>query len=228
MNPCGDFNAFVLENMHASSDVQGKVAVGGNATFENGFSVGDQLKDVTCADSTLIVRETLSWNSGQNYFGSIEAGASFVSTSVLNVGCTIKRFSGSVGFESCFADLLRQSLSFCSLPSTVAHDELSNGLWSITFLPSTGLNVVNVPSGYFQDKVKTFALFLTSSLPIIFNIMEEDAIMQNMDQSALSKYSVLFNFCKAKRLFISGISVEGTILAPLASLPSARGVVQGI
>jgi len=37
------FNVFVKQDYHGGSDVQGRLAAGGTVSFDNGFSVGDQL-----------------------------------------------------------------------------------------------------------------------------------------------------------------------------------------
>ena len=42
----GLYNAVIFGNYQGSSDVQGRIAVGGDADFANAFSVGDQLTNI--------------------------------------------------------------------------------------------------------------------------------------------------------------------------------------
>ncbi len=69
-----DFNLFVLQDLNQpSSDTEGKVAVGGNATLSF-YSVGDKL--TSNSGDVLIVGKTLTYTSGRVYNGNVVYGFS--------------------------------------------------------------------------------------------------------------------------------------------------------
>ena len=69
-----DFSAFVLDDANLfHSDVQGRVAVGDDATI-TGYAVGDQLPNSHGTRDDLIVGGDLHFTNGQVYFGNVAYG----------------------------------------------------------------------------------------------------------------------------------------------------------
>ncbi len=78
----GDYNVFTFGDFSGSSDSQGRVAVGGNATL-TGFGIGSGLGAASLTDPyTLVVGGTLSYQNATVDFGGIAAGASTTLTNV--------------------------------------------------------------------------------------------------------------------------------------------------
>ncbi|MGE5411839.1 MAG: SdrD B-like domain-containing protein, partial [Clostridiales bacterium] len=74
LGPAKGYNLFVLGDItQPSSDTEGKVAVGGNASFAN-YSIGDKLP--LNSGDVLIVDGTLTFTSGRVYNGNVAYGTS--------------------------------------------------------------------------------------------------------------------------------------------------------
>src|SRR4249919_3733795 len=69
-----DFSAFVLHDFNASySDVEGRVAVGGNAKI-TGYAIGNHLANSNGTRDDLIVGGNLEFTNGQVFFGNTVYG----------------------------------------------------------------------------------------------------------------------------------------------------------
>src|SRR5918993_1383668 len=69
-----DFSAFVLHDANLyQSDVQGRLAVGGNAAI-TAYAVGDLLPDSDGTRDDLIVGGNLNFTNGQVYYGNVVHG----------------------------------------------------------------------------------------------------------------------------------------------------------
>jgi len=83
LGPAGQFDLFVLQDMEAhQSDVEGKIAVGGDATLED-FAVGMELGDAVNFTDSLIVNGNLKFQRGRVYHGNIVTGGN---ADIRNVG----------------------------------------------------------------------------------------------------------------------------------------------
>ena len=72
----GQFNGFVLKDMTArNSDVEGRLAVGGDLTLNN-YSIGMQLSDTWNFKDTLVVGGNLYYRNGRVYHGNARSGGS--------------------------------------------------------------------------------------------------------------------------------------------------------
>jgi choice-of-anchor A domain-containing protein len=74
--PCTSISVLTVGDFAGSSDVQGRLAVGGNANLADGFSIGDKLALPKCNVATdtdvnniLYVGGKLTWGSGNPYSG---------------------------------------------------------------------------------------------------------------------------------------------------------------
>ena len=69
----GKFNAFILGDMQGyHSDVEGRLAVGGNLTLEN-YSIGKQLPNSSGARDDLVVGGKAEFENGRMYSGNAAA-----------------------------------------------------------------------------------------------------------------------------------------------------------
>ena len=88
----GDYNTFIFNNFTATSDTQGRLAVGGNMNV-SGYSVGDQLP--ANSGDVLVVGGDLTYSSGRVYNGDVVVGGSYTgpgydlaSSGDVTVNCT--------------------------------------------------------------------------------------------------------------------------------------------
>jgi choice-of-anchor A domain-containing protein len=231
----GKFNTFVFDNFQGSSDTQGRLAVGGNAKLKNGYSVGDRLKNSFTGDS-LVVGGNLKYGTGRVYYGNISVGGKArVDQSVAHgmaPGATITDRQGkgnlSVDFSAEQQRLSSLSGELSGLKSTGAASMLWNGM-NMLGDGSSDLQVIDVDGSLLSQATYWNTLkSIPDDATILLNISGKNVSLHG-DQSVFSQMSsrVLFNFFEARTLKISGISVEGSILAPFADIVFAEGVIQG-
>lgn len=228
----GKYNTFIFNNFTGTSDTEGSLAVGGNATL-SGYSVGDKLNSGYVGDS-LVVGGNLNYNNGRVYYGNISVGGNanvdpgvisgLSSTQSYNTGVS----NLSINFAAEEAYLKNLSSDLSNMSATGNSSFLWNGM-KIEGDGSSSLQVFNLDG---KDLSKSTWWHALAGIPddatIILNISGKDAKLSG-GQQVLAGFSnrVLFNFYEAVNLEISGISVEGSILAPYATISNAEGVIQG-
>jgi choice-of-anchor A domain-containing protein len=241
MGPLAPFNGFFLASYFGSSDVQGRLAIGGDASFAAGFSVGDQIQDPdTCKEATLVIGGRLQgWKSGRNYFGNIIVGeGSSLKPQVPNdkVGAVLDngcRFIVNPDFfDFSIADWKMQSLSaqMASWFGTVKSVDTAFTTMTITLSGTKQIEVVEILNGScFTSTVKTIALanVLRQDTLLVFNIYGDKGGFVNINMEQLGSIRVIFNFIEATQIELSGVAVRGMILAPFAHINGGAGVTWG-
>lgn len=228
------YNTFILGNFSGSSDTQGKLAVGGNATLRN-YSVGDQLPSSTTGD-TLVVGGNLNYRGGRVYYGDVAVGGNAnidqgVYWGLRNNGQTLTDNLGAslpIDFTAAGQYLRNLSTSLATLAATGAATSKWGGMF-LTGDGSSDLQVFYVDGALLSSATWWNALAsIPSDAHILLNIMGKNVSMTG-GQQVLASLSdrVLFNFYEAETLSVYGISVEGSILAPMADIIRAEGVIQG-
>ncbi|MCB1589024.1 MAG: choice-of-anchor A family protein, partial [Xanthomonadales bacterium] len=227
------FNGFFLgDYLAANSDVQGALAAGGRVELNN-YSIGDQLMPDFDGPS-LLAGGDIVFPSGRVYQGDIVAGGSVagVGSAVINGLGPNQTLTGNAVLPFDFAAegsrLQSASQALAELPA--------NGSWTLQwgglYLRGDGQSarqIFDLPA----DLVWQAHTFEVKDIPagaeVLFNIRGAQAGLTNMSLQTLVPHRerVLFNFPEATQLTLQGISVEGAILAPLASVEQPQGVVWG-
>lgn len=228
----GKYNTFIFNNFSGSSDTQGSLAVGGNATLHS-YSVGDQLNSGYTGDS-LVVGGNLNYSDGRVYYGNISVGGNAnVSSSVTNGLSSSQSLSQGVSNLSVdFASEEKYLKNLSSELSGMVSTGTSGILWGGVQVKGNGSSDLQIFNLDGNDLSKSTWWHTLSGIPddatIILNISGKNAKLSG-GQQVLAGLSnrVLFNFYEAVNLEISGISVEGSILAPYATISNAQGVIQG-
>ncbi|MGE5353608.1 MAG: choice-of-anchor A family protein [Acidobacteriota bacterium] len=218
------FNVFVLENMnHPYSNVQGKVAVGGDASLSS-YSVGEC---VTADNSdVLIVGGNLNFTSGTVKNGNVVYGGTtnLPQSAVSITGGTLKQ-GHPLDFVAAKSYL--QNLSV-SLSGKSANGTAQAQWGGLTIKGSDPLlNIFNVTGSEFS-----------SATYFIINVPEGSSILMNVNGTTLSwsggmsligapQNKVIYNFPQAQTLKIQGVNAKGSILAPFAATEFQYGIVDG-
>lgn len=230
----GDFNAMIFQDYSASSDVQGRVAVGGNANFASGFSIADQLNITKpCSEPTLVVRGSVNWPNGRNYNGNIVVGLSSpnLSDRVIDAGCGVVVNSNFMDFDRQRARMRQLSTMLGSMRQTVRNVQLAGDMsLRMEFGGQSLTEVVNVMDGNFiGDQVKYIKrpVGMRPGAMLVMNIHGEKASLRNMNMEELRGENVVFNFPQARQLDIRGIGIRGMVMAPRATINNATGVIHG-
>ncbi|MDD1792975.1 choice-of-anchor A family protein [Enterovibrio sp. ZSDZ42] len=228
-----EYSALVFEDFtspHSSSD--GPIAIGKDAYF-NGYSIMHGYNEFPPEDNSLIVGGDLSYQSGRVYKGSIIVGGdiSQVSQTIysgLDAGSSI---SGSAVLPIDFNQLkdahraLSLDLSEKENVGTVAYQ------WGGIYLEgdcSSDFQVFNL-NGTQLEKAHTLALeCVPETATVLVNISgnkQNFAPLSNISLSdfALTRQQTIFNLYEATSLNISGVALEGMVLAPKADITAPSG-----
>src|SRR5262245_34087927 len=95
-----DFNAFVFNEMNAStSDIEGRVAVGHDAMFY-AYGIGDKLPNSNGTRDDLIVGHDLTYTYGQVFYGNIVYGNAATLNSIGTPNGTDRQQAGVIDFAA--------------------------------------------------------------------------------------------------------------------------------
>lgn len=228
LGTAGEFNTFIFNDFTGSSDTEGRLAVGGNASLSS-YSVGDKLEPGQHED-ILIVGEDLTVSGGRVYFGNIVVGgeANMPGYDVADGELLTNQDELPIDFaaEEAYIKSLSAELS----------QESGNGnvekQWGGIYLTGNGTDDTQIFNLDGSDLLAahTFqASNINEDATVIFNVSGDLAGLTNMSMNSLLpiRNNVLFNFYEATSLTLGGISVEGSILAPFANVINPMGVING-
>lgn len=221
-----NYNAVVFGNYEASnSDVEGSLAVGGNATLRS-YSVGSKLPTAANGTNTLIVGGNLSATDGQLSRGNLVVGGTNTSTRF-----TVANGTTTTGVSFDFAGLgaqLRDTSSSLSQYANTAQTVNNYGALNLTG-SAADLNVFSITAAQLGSS-HGISISVNPGSQVLVNVSGSVANWQNMgiNLNGLSTANVLFNFYEATSLTMSGIGINGSILAPQANVQFNNGQLNGI
>ncbi|KAI3648316.1 hypothetical protein MP228_006170 [Amoeboaphelidium protococcarum] len=235
------FNAFFSGSYSASSDVQGRLAVGGDAAFAGGFSIADQLYGIDqCKSATLVIGGKLvNWLTGRNYYGNIVVGDDSTAKPsvpnnnigyVLEPECSIKKIPNFINFDTISQKLIQLSQTMASWVPTALSVNVKYGLMTIKVGGLNRYEIINIQNGsMFTDRIiNDFAIEgATNNTILVFNIFGSAGGFIDMNMDAMIDIPTIFNFPNATSLDINGVAVRGMVLAPFANINAGPGVVWG-
>ncbi|MEW5841947.1 MAG: choice-of-anchor A family protein, partial [Bacteroidota bacterium] len=219
-----DYNLFVLEDVtQPSSDTQGKVAVGHNASFSN-YSIGDQLP--ANSGDVLIVGNDLTFTSGAIYNGNVVYGHA---TNLPLPGVSI---SGGTLRKDNVIDFAAAKAYLEGLSTTLSTHTV-NGTTTFQY----GGLTLNGTDPYL-NVFKVNGSDLSTANNFTIDVPNGSAVLVNIDGTTVSWTgghtvngtainNVLYNFYQATSLTIQGIDIRGSILAPFAAVNFVSGVQNG-
>ena len=220
-----DFSAFVLHdaNLH-QSDVQGRLAVGGNATI-TAYAVGDLLPDSDGTRDDLIVGGNLNFTNGQVFFGNVVHGGTGTFGSFGHPNGTIRQ-AAVLNFGAAEAELEALSDNHAALSANGTVEDH----WGTIVLTGTqaGQNVFTVPSSMLWNAYD-LRINTPAGSSAIVNITGTDARLQFMGFSltGVAKENVILNFPQATHLVLQGIGIHANLLAPRAAVEFSNGQLNG-
>ncbi|NOX65159.1 MAG: choice-of-anchor A family protein, partial [Chlorobi bacterium] len=223
-----DYNLFVLKDVvQPSSDTEGKVAVGRNASFSN-YSIGDKLPPSGGAVDVLIVGRKLTFTSGIVFGGNIVYGE-FIDIpqyAVSVVDGTIRQENPvPIDFDQAETELLSVSSQLASREANGTVETQWGGLVLTGTDPM--FNVFEM-DGELLSNSNNMTITVPSGAVVIVNITGETISWSGgLSVSGTDISNVLYNFNDATDLTISGIDVRGSVLAPKAHVNFIAGVING-
>src|SRR5262245_42347786 len=225
MSVANDFSAFILQDLNVhTSDVQGRVAVGGNASL-TAYGLGDHLTNSHGTRDDLIVGGNLTFTNGQVFFGNIVYGGPGTFALVRHPNGGIRQ-AAVMNFADASAQLLALSDSYAALaPTGTVRDRFG----TIVLVGSNGgQNVFNVPASMLWSAFDIIIQTPTGSSAIV-NVTGTEARMQFMGfhLNGVAKENVILNFPQATHVTFQGIGINANVLAPRAAVVFDNGQLNG-
>jgi choice-of-anchor A domain-containing protein len=223
------FNIFILGDLtQRRSVIYGRVAVGGNATLER-CRIGDAMPQSRENRADLVVAGTLVFTNGTVAKGGIVAG----NATVRDVGIP----HGRLG-EAPMVDFARHGPALTQLSSTLGQlpptgtTEIRQRRNLKTQIVLSGsdprLNIFALAS---QDLATTQTLIVNAppKASVLINISGASGRLQNLGFAIgnTSRQQILYNFYEATELTLNDDRIQGSILAPRASVTLVAGRVNG-
>ncbi|MEH1818408.1 MAG: choice-of-anchor A family protein [Nostoc sp.] len=224
LGAASDYNVFVLGDITQKyTDIEGKLAAGGNVNFVGGL--GSKLSGNS--GNVVVAGQNLTLSNGQvNHGNAIYGGSANVSS---NVGFPQGTFTkgNPIDFNEAGKQLRGLSQYLATLTPTGKTTVQSWGAINLSG-SGTALNVFNV-AGSDVSKTNYFEIKGDANSTIVVNISGKDVSLQNFGFNILGtdKQKVIYNFYEATNINASGISILGSILAPLANFNFNNGQVNG-
>jgi len=221
-----DYNAIIFGDFIApsGSDVEGRLAVGGNAALGS-YSVGDKLSagEIAANPDVLVVGGNLTGTTGRVYFGNAQVGGT------ANVGgsFTVDGVLGST-LPFNFANVEQELKDLSGILDAMATNGSTLNQWGGLTLTGTDsdTNVFRLTTSELES-AHTLNIATPNGSTAIVNIVGESGGLTNMGIFGSDRTKTLFNFINATHVNLSGIGVEGSILAPFAAINGGPGVTYG-
>ncbi|MCF8413873.1 MAG: choice-of-anchor A family protein, partial [Melioribacteraceae bacterium] len=225
LGPAADYNLFVLNDLdQPSSDTEGRVAVGRNATLSN-YSVADKLPNSNGTDDVLVVGRKLTFSSGRVFSGNVVYGRFKDMTSRVSVDEGTIRQDTVVDFPASRTYLrgLSNQLKGYSTNGNTLYEY--NGVFCTGQNPF--LNVFSV-NGDSLSASNNFEITVPNGAVVVVNINKNDISWSGgLEVHGTDISNVIYNFYQARNLEILRIDVTGSILAPKANVNFISGVQNG-
>jgi choice-of-anchor A domain-containing protein len=223
LGAASDYNYFVFGDVTLSNtDVEGRAAIGGNATFNN-YGVGDKLTSNN--GYSLVVDGNLSYTNGQVFHGSVIHGGSITSSGLgVPNGSIVK--GDYIDFDAAESQLKNLSNTLAGVSTT---GTTSNSYGSLSFNgSSSSLNVFST-QGSVIDSAHNFQVYAPAGSTVLINIAGQSVTWDNMSVglNGVENYNVIYNFYEATSLNMSGIGINGSVLAPKADVIFNNGQFNG-
>ncbi len=227
-----EYNLFLLTDLYRSyTDAEGRVAVGRNAVL-SGFGVGIEMPNSYGNRDDLIVGGNLTFNNGQVHRGSIVYGGSAAISQNVGIPNGSVQHAQVIAFDQARTELrlLSTQLSQLAANGTVS---FQSGILTLTgsdakrnVFSVSGANLSAANTLYVYIPVGSTAVINISGSAVNFQYMGMFINDKNGDE-ALGQDHILFNFYQALSLNVNGMTVNGSILAPLATANFNNGHING-
>ena len=222
LGPAADYNVFVLGTHTAqNSDIQGRVAVGGAATYQN-YGLASAMPQ---SGVNAVFGSSINWTNGQ-LNGSMRYGTTASFSGVGIAGGTAQQGS-VINFGAAGTQLQTLSQQYAAI---AANGTTYVAPWNAITLTGAS-NDVNVFS--LSASALSVANGLTITAPagstVLINVSGAAATMQNFGffLNGVTAGDILFNFADATSLQASGIGIKGSVLAPNAAVTFNNGHMDG-
>jgi choice-of-anchor A domain-containing protein len=236
-NDYQQFNALIFNDFYGNnSDVEGRLAVGGNASLNN-YSINEYRSpnrngQVHSAESTVL---TVAGNL--NLSNSLVSGKANISGDISLSNATLNEITGeTVDFDEAYSYLSQTAIDLASL-TTNTSITTDNGKLRLQGDNFADLQVFELSSTLLSSAWGFDVVDIELSDTIIFNISGEDVQLSAanfynydviLDATDLGAHAdnIIFNFYQANSLYID-TGIWGSVLAVNADVSCNSGVIWG-
>ena len=236
----GDINVYVIKDATPTgADTEGKLYVGGNLTA-GGYSVGAKVTNVDCSKNSLVVGGNASLTGGMVRGGSAYYGGTSGTTDSTGFDCPPGLQRGRpINFANLEAEVTDLSLKLSQLPSTNCTVTVSGSNVTITATDkvfsvcSLDGSKLPVSAGGVSQLAGVNVTFPAGSSVAVnvsgtaINWAGAAVYLNGVSSDSAQANQVLWNLYQATSLTASGIAIEGSVLAPLATLSGDGGHIAG-
>jgi len=221
-----DANTFVTGNFNGTSDTEGTLYVGGDATLK-GYSVGEALP-ADCSKTSIFVEGALDFQSGRVYSGNIEYGpGSTIPVGVASgmpSGCTAAEHTSSFDFAGAAAHYEALSTSLCAKPDTgIIRTE---GVSISMAYTNVHTEVFSIPCENFTAAASINFNGMSDTATVILNLRGAECTLDS-EVHVANASRILFNLCDATDVHIHRTAIHASVLAPLAHIDGTGSVIWG-
>lgn len=225
-----NYNVFTIGSFSESNtDVEGALAAGGSITFSSS-SIGANLtsSQLTSLNGDAVVAGgNVSLTNGQVDGGSVVyEGTLNTSGETLSHGSSkVTSTNSPINFSSAATSLESLSTSLDALTTT---GTVKTSYGAITLTGTGSLEVFNL-SGLTLSSANGLTINAAAGATVVVNISGTSDSFEGfqMTINGTSQQDVLYNFYQAQSLTVGGITVDGSILAPQATLTFNSGAING-
>jgi len=222
LGAAGDFNVVVFDDYTGGLDIEGGVAVGGNASF-TGFSIGAGL----AGGDALVVGGDLSLTSGTVGGDAFYGGTGTAASDVTFANGGSFQSGTPIDFVALAAELGDLSMDLATLfPTSVTQVAGDGGLTLAG--TDADLNVFTVSESEIEGAT-SLRIDAPSTSTVLVNVAGADLDFGNFQWTlvGVSANQVLVNLYEATSADLSSVPVKGSLLAPIADMTFSAGDLSG-
>jgi len=211
----------------SSTDNLGTAAINGDVVLKN-YGVGDPANPAPSGSlDSLVVQGSASFSSVSVFNGNLVVCGTITGSATVTDGTTIQScnrfdFADTNTFVSDF------SQTFAQLPPTGAPTRVDNE-FTFNANPSVAVNVYLVPAKLF-DAIQFLTINAPAGVFVVINIDGATNTFQNFQTNlvgGIDERHIIYNFFATSALTVQNIGVEGTIVAPQATVQFNNGHIDG-
>jgi len=239
------YNAYTNEDfVCVNSDVQGRLAVGGDASVQD-YSIAcdvsttgghcESFGSVSCADlaaagtnaNSFVVGGNLFATNGEVIIGNVVYGDTFNNAPTFQAGSGCSFVNQATDFSSSGQYLQDLSLSVSTLAATGSVTN-NYGSYVLTGTYSSTMEVFSLTADQLCNSYGFTINGIQSTASLFINVAGSSISCGNFGMQGYSANKAVFNFFEATSVSIFNIQWQGSILAPLADATNfGNGVING-
>ncbi len=221
-----DYNVFTFGSASiANTSVGGRIAAGGSISL-SGVGIGAALTNSRGQRDDIITAGAISMSNGSVANGNIRYAGAAAFRGVGIPNGSAYNAAAPFSFENARSEILALSSAWSELAVTGSTTVQWGGVNLVG--TSSGLNVFSVSSAALQN-ANSFKISVPTGATVLINVDGAYNRMRNFgfNLNGAADDRILFNFFETTSLELGGIGVEGSILAPLASVRFQNGNIDG-